>query len=69
MQNQEQPHNDTPGLCRLSAAARRAGLTAEKFEEASTAGLIPVAVIRLSPRMAYVKCIELENWLKGNSHE
>lgn len=67
MTNLEQPHNDAPGLCRLSAAARRAGLTAEKFEEASAAGLIPVAVIRLSPRMAYVRIAELEAWLKGQS--
>ena len=67
MNEHEPPHNDAPGLCRLSAGARRAGLTAEKLEEASAAGLIPVAVIRLSQRMAYVRIAELETWLKGKS--
>lgn len=58
-------HDDAPGLWRLSAAARRAGMSPEAFERACRAGTIPVAVIRTSERRAYVRIAELETWLKG----
>lgn len=61
----EPNHDDTPELWRLSAAARRAGMSPEAFERASRAGTIPVNVIRTSRRMAYVRRGELETWLKG----
>jgi hypothetical protein len=61
----EQTNDDGPGLWRLSAAASRAGMSTEAFERASRAGVIPVAVIRTSERMAYVRRAELETWLRG----
>ena len=59
------PHNDRPGLWRLSYAARQAGLTPEAFEAGAKAGTIPVRVERIGPRLAYVRIEELDNWLKG----
>lgn len=65
MKHQPQP-GDRPGFWRLGAAARLAGITPEAFEAASKAGRIPVAVERLSPKLALVRLEELNRWLKGN---
>lgn len=63
------PHNDRPGLWRLSHAARLAGLTPEALEAASKAGTIPVRVERLGPRSAYVRAEDFSLWLKGDQNK
>lgn len=63
------PGFDQPGLYRLSAAAAMAGLTPSALEAASKAGTIPIEIIRLSPRLAFVRASELNDFLKGNPHD
>lgn len=63
-----QPHFDRPGLWRLGAAARFAGLTPELFEAAAARGDIPVTVEKIGPKETrYVRVAELEAWL-GTKH-
>lgn len=58
--------DSTPlGLIRLSAAARLAGITPELLESGAASGCIPVEIIKIGPRIKYVRAAELGNWLHG----
>lgn len=60
----------TPGLWRLAAAARAAGMAPELFEAASKSGDIPVAVMRIGPRgLKFVRAAELQEFLAGRTRE
>lgn len=63
------PSKDSPGLFRLQAAAAMAGMSSPTFEAAVKTGVIPVEIIRTTPRMAYVRATELNAFLKGKSHD
>lgn len=62
------PSKDFPGLYRLHAAAVMTGMSPSAFEAASKAGVIPVEIIRTTPRLAYVRAVELNAFLKGKTH-
>jgi hypothetical protein len=68
-QNLGDAHSDRPGLYRLAFAAQRVGMPPATFEEACTAGQIPIQIIRISPRLAFVRAAELSAFLKGNQND
>ena len=59
--------DDRPGFWRLSHCARLAGMSPEAFEAAAKAGRIPVAVERVSERLALVRVEQFQNWLRGGA--
>jgi hypothetical protein len=55
----------TPGLWRLAAAARMAGLAPDTFAKAARLGQIPVEIVEIGPRaFRFVKADQLTQWLK-----
>lgn len=53
----------SPGLWRIAAAARLAGMDADAFERNSVKGHIPVEVLRIGNRR-FVRVRELAAWLR-----
>ena len=50
-------------MWRLSAAAKRAGMSPELFAKACQRGDIPVKIVCLGERLHFVRIAELEAWL------
>lgn len=58
----------SPGLWRLAAAARMAGMSPDSLAALCERGEVPVTLERLGPRgLRYVRCAELNAWLQGRS--
>ncbi len=69
MTNLGDSHQDQPGLVRIGFAASCANMRPGVFEDACERGVIPIEVIRVSERLAYVRATELNDFLKGRPHE
>lgn len=75
MDNRTSPLDDgsasyepTPGLYRLTAAARRCGMSADTFAAAADRGDIPVRIVRVGPRgLRFVRVTELSAFLAGET--
>lgn len=55
------------GLSRLSSAANLANLTPEMLEKGIEDGVIPLELIRIGPRLKFVRSTDLAAWLAGKS--
>jgi hypothetical protein len=61
-----EPNPSTPGLWRLATAARYAGITPDMLARACMAGEVPVELVRVGPRLRFVRAEQFQAWLAGN---
>lgn len=57
------------GLWRLAAAAKMAGLSPDTLARSCESGEIPVTLVRLGPRLRFVRAAELTAYLAARQSE
>lgn len=57
------PYPSSPGLWRLEAAAKMVGMSIRTLARNCESGAIPVSLVRIGPRLRFVKATELTAFL------
>lgn len=63
------PYPSSPGLWRLSAAAKVVGMSPDTLARGCESGEIPIALVRIGPRLRFVKAAELSAYLASRPAE
>lgn len=53
----------SPGLWRLAVAAKAAGMSSDTLARSCESGAIPVSLVRIGPRLRFVKATEFTAFL------
>lgn len=64
----ESTQTTRPGLLRVAAAARLAGVGNKAFTTGCKSGSIPIEILEIGPRrLRYIRVPELATWLRGKA--